>query len=66
MGASTAERREVAKRLRAYNGDGMALRHLCRSLGLRKSGQWADAWPVVFDRIADLIDPGEAEEGGDE
>lgn len=62
MGVSTAERREVAKRLRAYDGDGMELSHARKALGIQSRSRSTQDWGVVFDRLAELIEPDEAEE----
>ena len=63
MGTSTAERREIAKRLRAYNGDDMALSHIRKALGITSRSRSSQDWWKVFDRLADLIEPDDAEEG---
>lgn len=56
--------REVAERLRDYPGDGMALRHACRALGIDYKCSVRE-WVRVFGLLADLIDPdgGEAPRG---
>ena len=59
---SNEERHEIAERLRAYPDDGMALRHMCRALGIK--GNFSVArWTTVFKRLADLIDGGTTSDG---
>ena len=62
---SDEERRDIAAKLRSYDNSGMALRHALKSLGLPCATMGGN-WVKVFDRLADLIEPEETEEGGDE
>ena len=59
---SNEERHEIAEKLRAYPDDGMALRHMCRALGI-KGYFSAVRWTTVFKRLADLIDGGTTSNG---
>lgn len=59
---SNEERHEIAEKLRAYPDDGMALRHMCRALGI-KGNFYVARWTTVFKRLADLIDGGTTSNG---
>ena len=54
---TSEERREVARRLRAYNGDGMALSHVRRALNIPSKSRSSQDWLRVFEMLADLIEP---------
>jgi hypothetical protein len=57
MAPTDDERREVAARLRAYPGDGMALSHVRRALKIPSKSRSSQDWLIVFEMLADLIEP---------